>query len=75
MTLHPNSAVFSLLNDRFLFFLILFYFIEVQLTYNVVFISAVQQSDSVIHIYTFFFIFFSIIFYHRILDIVPCAIQ
>ena len=28
---------------------------------NVVLISAVQHSDSVIHIYTFFFIFFSII--------------
>ena len=38
-------------------------------------ISAVQQSDSVIHIYTFFFIFFSITVYHRMLNIVPCAIQ
>ena len=27
-------------------------FIEVELTYNVVIISAVQQSDSVIHIHT-----------------------
>ena len=50
------------------------YFIEVQLIYNVVLISAVQQSDSVIHIYTFFFIFFSIMVYHRILNIVPCVI-
>ena len=32
-----------------------------------------QQSDSVIHI--FFFIFFSTMVYHRILNIVPCAIQ
>ena len=31
------------------------FFIEVQLIYNVVLISAVQQSDSVIHIHTFFF--------------------
>ena len=42
----------------------LIYFTEVQLIHNVVLISAVQQSDSVIHIYiyiyTFFFIFFSI---------------
>ena len=30
-------------------------------------ISALQQSDSVIHIYTFF----SIMVYHRILNIVP----
>ena len=51
------------------------YFIEVLLIYSVVLISAVQQSDSFIHRYTFFFIFFSIMVYHRILDIVPCAIQ
>ena len=50
------------------------YFIEVSLVYNVVLISAVQQSDSVILTYTFFFIFFSIMIYHRILNIVPCAI-
>ena len=31
--------------------------------YNVVLISAVQQSVSVLHIYTFFFIFFSIMVY------------
>ena len=44
--------------------------------YNVVAISAIQQSDSVIHIYTFFFkIFFSIMVDHRILNIVPYAIQ
>ena len=43
--------------------------------YNVVSISAVQQSDSVIHTYTFFFIFFSIMAYPRILSIVPCAAQ
>ena len=51
------------------------YFIEVQLIYTVVLISAVQQSDSVIHMYTFFFILFSIMVYHRILNIVPCAVQ
>ena len=33
-------------------------FIEVQLTYNVVLISAVQQSDSVIHVYILFHILF-----------------
>ena len=32
----------------------LIYFIQVESIYIVVFISAVQQSDSVIHIYTFF---------------------
>ena len=44
--------------------------------YNVVLITAVQQSDSVIRMYTFFlYIFFSIMVYHRILNIVLCAIQ
>ena len=47
--------------------------IEVELIYNVVLISAVQQSDSVIQ--TFFFIFFSIMVYHRMLNIAPCVIQ
>ena len=44
-------------------------FIEVYLIYNVVLISALQQSDSVIHI---FLIFFSIMVNHRILNIVLC---
>ena len=35
--------------------MVVFFLIEVQLIYNVVLISAVQQSDAVIHIYTFFF--------------------
>ena len=52
---------------------VFFNFIEVQLIYNIVLISAVQQSDSVIHI--FFFISFSIMVYHRILNIVSCAIH
>ena len=41
--------------------------------YNVLLISAIKQSHSVIHTYIFF-IFFSILVYHRILNIVPCAI-
>ena len=50
------------------------------LTYNAMLISTVQQNDSVIYIlyiyiYTFFVTFFSILVYHRILNIVPCAIQ
>ena len=53
------------------------FLIEVQLIYSVVLVSGVQQSDSVIHMYTnlFFFRFFSIIGYYKILDIVPCATQ
>ena len=49
------------------------YYIE-----NAVLMSAVEQSDSVIHyIYThsFFFIFFSIMVYHRTLNIVTYAIR
>ena len=46
-------------------------FVEVWLIYNVVLISAIQQSGSVIHIYIFFFI----LVYPRIFNIVPCAIQ
>ena len=43
------------------------------LIYSVVLVSDVQQSDSVIRIYTLFFIFFSILVYHRVLNVVPCA--
>ena len=57
----------------FLFYI--FSFIEVYLIYNVVLVSAVQQSDSLIHIYIYIFIYFSIMVYQRILNIVPCAIQ
>ena len=53
-----------------------FFFFEVQLIYSIVPISAVQQSDSVTHIQTFFFLtFFFITVYHGILNIVPCALQ
>ena len=53
---------------------LLLFKINVQLIYNVVPVSAVQHSDSVIHVYMLF-IFFSIMVYYRILHIVPCAIQ
>ena len=48
--------------------------IEVQLIYNVVLVPGVQQSDSVIYT-ILFFIFFYMMIYYRILNIVPCAIQ
>ena len=47
--------------------------IEVQFIYSVI-ISALHPSDSVVHVYTFFFIFFSIMFYHNTLNVVPCAV-
>ena len=43
------------------------------LIYNVVLVSAVQQSDY--YTYIFFVIFLSIMLYHKILNIVPCAAQ
>ena len=46
-----------------LFFLIS---IGVQLIYSVVFISAVQQNDSVIHIYIYIYFFFYIFFHYRL---------
>ena len=53
---------------------------EVQLINNAVLITALQQSDSVIHTHTLslsflFKIFFSIMVYHGILNIILCAIQ
>ncbi|MDP1068833.1 hypothetical protein, partial [Klebsiella pneumoniae] len=38
-----------------------------ELVNNAVYISTIQQSDSVIHIYTSLFIFFFIMVYHRVL--------
>ena len=60
--------------------------IELQLTYNVEFVSVVQQSDSVAHTHThththvcvcvcvFFFRFFFLIGYYKVWNIVLCAI-
>ena len=55
------------------------------LIYNVVLVSSVQKSDSVIHIcvyvcvyiyiYIFYFRLFSLINYYKILSIVLCAKQ
>ena len=57
---------------------------NIYIYFNVL-ITVVQQSNSVLHIYIIytyiyiyihsFLIFFSIMIYHRILNIVPCAIQ
>ena len=58
-------------------FFLNFFFIEMWLNYSIVVITAEQQRDSAVHIsmYTFFFIFFSIMIFHKILNIVPCVIQ
>ena len=53
-----------------------FFFFEIQLLYEVVLVSGVQQSDSdFIYIYIQFIRFFSIIGFYKILAIVPCAIR
>ena len=52
----PGPALCSAHKHITLFFFFLL-FIGVELIYNVVLISAEQQSDSVIHIYTSFFFF------------------
>ena len=56
-----------------------FCFFEVKLIYNAVLISGIQQSNSFVYEHIYFtyidFIFFSIMVYHKILYIIPCAIQ
>ena len=42
---------------------------------NVVLVSDVQKSDSITYMFMFFFVFFSIIVYYRILSAVICSIQ
>ena len=59
----------------FIFSFVCLFLIEVFI-YNVVLVSGVQQSDSVLH--THISIFFSDSFpigYYKILSVVPCAIQ
>ena len=68
--IHPNSK-----KHQFFFLFLKIYFIEVRLIYNVMLISTVQQSNSVILVYIYFFIFFSITVYHKTLNIVPWVIQ
>ena len=64
----------------------LFFFIDsvMAVIYSITFlycknvlVSVVWESDSVISMYTnvFFFRLFSIVSYHKILSIVPCAMQ
>ena len=50
-----------------------FFLTEVQLIYNVVLVSREQQSDSVT--LCVYYIFFFIMVYSKMLNIVPCAIQ
>ena len=49
-------------------FLFYFIFIEILLIYNVVLVSSVQQSVSVIHIYVYKYVLFQILFHFRLLQ-------
>ena len=49
--------------------------IEVQLVYYFGLVSVIQQSDSLIHTYLFFFRLFSLIGYYKTLSTVSCAMQ
>ena len=73
-TLDPScfSLMFCPLSFHFSFFLSLF-LSEVQLIYNVVLISGVQQRELVIHTYTYFF---HILFHYGLLqDIEYCSLH
>ena len=78
-----NHKPHLLQNSQKSYFVFKIYFIGELLIYNVVSISVVQPSvqshthphpHTHIQIYIFFFVF-SIMVYHRVLNIVPCAIQ
>ena len=66
ISIHYSSIITVIQGIRFILFYVNF-FIKIQLIYNIVSISSVQQIDSVmyIHIYIFFLILFSIMIYPR----------
>ena len=73
-----NEIHQCVLNDKDIKARVFFFFkkilVEIQLVYNIVLVSGIQQSDSVIHIHNLFRLF-SIISYYKILNILPCAIR
>ena len=75
-----SLAVLSFFSFFFPLFLP-FFLIEVQLIYSIVLVSGVQHRDSYINIYIsrytyiYLFRFSSLIWYYRLLNTVPCAIQ
>ena len=70
LRLRPQSSFFKKFLLKYKIF-----FIDLQLIYHIVLVSTVHQSDSLMRIYTLFSIFFSIIVYHRVLTLLPCAVQ
>ena len=70
----PQSPLLPSVLFPFFFFLVFFKKIEVSLINNIVLVSGVQHRDSLCT-HTFFFRFFSLIGYYKILSMVPCALQ
>ena len=68
---HILVQMYHAQEKKVLYFLCFFNCIEVQLIYRVVLISAVQQSDSVIHIYID--IVFHILFHYGLPQDVECS--
>ena len=65
----PGGSALSLLWPRWLLWQVFFfYFFKLWLIYSVLSISAVQQSDPVVHIYTFFSLI--IILYHILSQVI-----
>ena len=72
----PQRSNFCSFSPTLIFFLkIINKVMRVWLTYNVVLVSAVQQSETVIYTFPLLFRFFSYIGHCRVLSKVPCAIQ
>ena len=65
--LNPKLSIYPSPPNFYLFIYFVFYLIFI-LYWTIVLISGVQQSDSVIHIYIFFFFrYFSHVYYYRII--------
>ena len=69
------SAYFLLLFIIQIYSFFKIYFIEVQLLYNFILISAVQQNYSVIYVCVHIHSFLSMVVYYWILNIVLCTVQ
>ena len=73
----PSSSIHVAANSRITLNIVFNFLNQSLIDYNIVLVSGVQESDSVIYIHiflAFFFRFLSLIYYYKILSIVHCAI-